>query len=326
MRPALEARALDGSWVSSNEAAWATPPHVDASFARGAWAAGVSLGVPFGSGVHWPGDWPGRHEIVRTEIQVLRAAPFLAWRFGALRVSAGVHVDAARLQIGRNLDFIDMEGDVAIDMSGTGYGVDAAAYWERPGLSIGVAYRGRTRVRLDGGANFTAPPAFANKVPDQPARSELALPDQLVAGTRVQLARSYAALVDVEYTRWATNEKLVVDFAEMQTPDVTQVTDWHDTVALRAGGEWTRKKLVVRHGAYVEQSPAPADRLAPSSPDSTRLGLTAGASWRFDRRFAVDAFVEAMWLLRRDTADAESLQASYGGTATLAGLGVRWTP
>ena len=73
-------------------------------------------------------------------------------------------------------------------------------------------------------------------------------------------------------------------------------------------------------------TPAPSDRLAPSSPDSTRLGLTAGASWRFDKKLAVDAFVEGMWLLRRDTADAESLQASYGGTATLAGLGVRWTP
>jgi long-subunit fatty acid transport protein len=237
-----------------------------------------------------------------------------------------VHVDAARLQIGRSLDFIDMEGDVAIDMSGRGTGLDAAAYWERPGLSIGLAYRGGTRIDLDGGANFTAPDAFANKVPDQDARSRLALPDQLVVGARVQVAKSYTALADVEYSRWSTNDKLVVDFAEMQTPDVTQVTAWRDTVALRAGGEWTRGRLVVRHGGYLEQSPAPPDRLAPSSPDSTRLGLTAGASWRFDRTLAVDAFIEAMWLLRRDTADAESLQASYGGTATLAGLGIRWTP
>ena len=38
------------------------------------------------------------------------------------------------------------------------------------------------------------------------------------------------------------------------------------------------------------------------------------------------AFVESMWLVRRDTTNIDTLQASYGGRATLAGLGVRWTP
>jgi long-chain fatty acid transport protein len=325
-RPSLEARALDGSWSESNEAAWATPPHVDASFARGRWAAGISLGVPFGSGITWPSDWPGRHEIVRTQLEDFRAAPFVAWSFGALRVSGGFHVDAARLQIERNLDFIDMDGSVAIDMSGHGVGVDAAAYYQASrDVAIALAYRSRTHLALHGGANFTAPLAFSEKIPDQDASSEMTLPDQIVAGTRVSLG-SYAVVADLELTLWNTNDRLVVDFAMPQTPDVTQDQSWHQALALRAGGEWTRGALTLRHGAYVEQSPAPAERLAPSSPDSTRLGLTVGASWRLDRTWSVDAFAEQMWLLRRETADMESLQASYGGTATLAGFGVRWTP
>jgi len=325
-RPALEARALDGSWTTANEAAWATPPHADASYARDRWAAGISLGVPFGSGVTWPADWPGRNEIVRTELQVFRAAPFFAWRFGALRISGGVHLDAGRLQIGRNLDFIDMEGDVAIDISGRGIGADAAAYWQAArDVAVGLAYRSRTRLALHGGANFTAPDAFADKIPDQHAASELVLPDQLAAGGRFTRG-SYTALADVVLTLWTTNDRLVIDFAEPQTPDVTQDTSWRNALAVRAGGEWTRGRLVLRHGAYVDQSPAPADTLAPSSPDSTRLGLTAGASWRFDRRFSADAFVEGMWLLRRDTTSMETLPASYGGHATLAGVGLRFSP
>jgi long-chain fatty acid transport protein len=324
--PALEARALDGSWTTSNLSAWATPPHADASYARDRWAAGISLGVPFGSGVTWPADWPGRHEIVRTELQVFRAAPFFAWRLGALRVSGGVHLDAGRLQIGRNLDFIDMEGNVAIDMSGRGVGADAAAYWQASrDVSVGLVYRSRTHLALKGGANFTAPDAFSDKIPDQHAASSLTLPDQLAAGARL-VRGNYAAVADIVLTLWTTNDKLVVDFAEPQTPDVTQQASWHDAVAVRAGGEWTRGRLVLRHGAYVDQSPAPADTLAPASPDSTRLGLTAGASWRFDHRFSADAFVEGMWLLRRDTTSMETLPASYGGHAMLAGLGLRYTP
>ena len=67
---------------------WATPPHLDASFAHDRWAAGIALGVPFGGGVTWPATWPGATEAVRTELMVLRAAPFAAYSFGTLRVAA----------------------------------------------------------------------------------------------------------------------------------------------------------------------------------------------------------------------------------------------
>lgn len=325
-RPSLEARALDGSWSESNDAAWATPPHLDISYAAGRWAAGISLGVPFGSGISWPADWEGRHEIVATDLQVFRAAPFVAWSFGKLRVAAGAHLDLGRLQIERNLDFIDMEGDVAIDMDGRGFGVDASAYYQATDtLAFGAVYRGRTTMPLDGGADFTAPDAFDAKIADQAATSKLRLPDQLALGARAQFGR-YAALADVELAVWSTNKALVVDFANEQTPDVTQRTEWRNTLSLRGGGEYERGQLTLRHGLYLEQSPAKTEHLAPSSPDGNRLGLSAGASWRFHPRFAVDVFAESMWILRRETTNMESLQASYGGRATFAGLGVRWTP
>jgi long-chain fatty acid transport protein len=328
-RAALEARALDGSWRESNEPAWATPPHVNVSYARDRWAAGVSLGVPFGSGVTWPGTWPGQYEVVATQIQVFRAAPFAAFSFGQrgnVRVSAGVHFDAARMQIRRDLDFIDMEGDVAIDMDGRGVGADAAVYYAASDrAAVGLAYRSRTYIPLEGGANFTAPDAFANKIPDQHAKSELVLPDQLVLGGRFDFG-AYRLLADVELTLWSTRETTVIDFAHESTPDVMQHDDWRNAFAVRAGGEYTRGRLVLRHGAFVDQSPAPAERLAPTSPDATRLGLAAGASWRLGAAWHADAFVESMWLLRRDTGNMDALQASYGGRATLAGLGLRWTP
>ncbi|MGN6105607.1 MAG: OmpP1/FadL family transporter [Kofleriaceae bacterium] len=322
-RPSLEARALDGSWSSSNEAAWSTPPHLDVSYARGPWAAGVSLGVPFGSGVTWPANWAGQHESISTELQVFRAAPFVAWRFGALRISAGVHVDQGRLQIARDLDFIDTEGSVAIDVSGTGVGGHASLYWQaRPDLALGVAYRSRTRLPMRGGANFTTPAAFADKAPDQHAETTMTLPDQLVLGGRYVRGR-YAALLDVELTTWSTHARTVIDFEREMTTDVTQQNGWGNTVAVRAGGELAHRQLVFRHGAYLDQSPAPTDRLAPSSPDSTRLGLSMGLGWRFHRTWSIDGFVESMWLLRRSSANVDALEASYGGHAMLLGFGIQ---
>ena len=322
-RPSLEARGAD--WTASNDGAWSTPPHLDASFARDRWAAGVAIGVPFGGGVTWPAMWPGATQAIATQLMVLRAAPFVAWSFGAMRVSAGMHADAGRLQLERGLDFIDTQGDVRIDLSGHGVGVDAAAFYTpRADLAVGLTYRGRTTLDFTGPANFTAPDAFADKTPDQQAHTSMTLPDQVVLGARWRRGE-VTTIADLEYTRWSVHRDTTVGFANPSTPTAIETDDWHDTFAIRAGAEWHRDRLTARGGAYFDPSPVPVEHLVPTSPDGNRLGLTAGASWRLATEWTVDAFAERMWLARRDTTSTDTMPASYGGSAIVLGAGVRWT-
>ncbi|MDB4956151.1 MAG: Long-chain fatty acid transport protein [Myxococcales bacterium] len=325
-RPTLQARGADGTWTTDNDAKWATPPHLDASFARDRWAAGVAVGVPFGGGVAWPQMWPGATQAVRTDLMVLRTAPFVAWRVGSVRISGGAHLDAGRLQIARNLDFIDTQGDVRLDLSGHGFGVDASAYWTpRADLGIGLVYRSRTTIAFEGPANFTAPAAFSEKTPDQTARTTMTMPDQIVLGARWHRG-AFAALVDVEYARWSVNQRTVVMFANAATPQAVQDNAWHDTTSVRGGGEWQYGKLALRGGAYFDPSPVPADHLTPASPDASRIAVTAGASWQLAPAWSADLFGEHMWLLRRDTTSTDTMPASYGGSAIVLGAGVRWMP
>lgn len=323
--PSLEARGDD--WTAGTESKWSTPPHLDASFAKDQWAAGIAIGVPFGGGVTWPSTWPGATQAVRSELMVIRFAPFAAYRLGPLRVSAGAHFDAARLQIQRNLDFIDMQGDVRLDLAGQGFGVDASAYYvPREDVGIGLRYRSRTKLDFDGNANFTAPDAFSEKTPDQTARTSMTMPDQVVLGGSWRRG-ALTTLVDLEYTRWSVNERTTVDFAADATPNAVQENHWHDTYAVRTGAEWRHTpKLTTRAGGYYDPSPVPSEHLTPSSPDSTRVAATAGASYRFAAAWTADGFAEHMWLLRRDTTSVDTMPASYGGTAIVLGAGVRWTP
>ena len=323
--PSLEARGDD--WNASTESKWATPPHLDASFAKDRWAAGIAIGVPFGGGVTWPTTWPGATQAVRTELMVIRFAPFAAYALGPLRISAGAHFDAGRLQIQRNLDFIDMQGDVRLDLAGQGFGVDASAYYvPREDIGIGLTYRSRTTLDFDGNANFTAPDAFSEKTPDQTAKTSMTMPDQLVLGARWRRG-AITALADLEYTHWSLNQRTTVDFANDATPNAIQENGWHDTFAVRAGAEWRHTpKLTARAGAYFDPSPVPAEHLTPSSPDSTRVAVTAGVSYKLAATWAADIFGEHMWLLRRDTTSVDTMPASYGGTALVLGAGVRWTP
>jgi long-chain fatty acid transport protein len=269
--------------------------------------------------------WAGSSQAIQTNLMVLRAAPFFAWRLGAVRVAAGFHVDAARLQLERGLDFIDTQGDVRLDLAGHGAGADASAYWQaRSDLAIALAFRGRTHLAFTGPANFTTPDAFSAKTPDQNASTKLTLPDQLTLGARWNRG-AVAVVGDVEYTRWSSHDSTVVAFTDPMTPASVEADAWHDTVAFRAGAEWTRDRLVVRGGGYFDPSPVPAEHLVPTSPDASRLGLTAGASWQLAAGWAADVFGERMWLLRRDTTSTDTMPASYGGTAVVVGAGLRFT-
>jgi long-chain fatty acid transport protein len=325
--PSLEADGASG-WSAESQNAWATPPHIDASWARDRLAAGVALGVPFGGGVTWPSTWEGSSEAINTQLMVLRAAPFVAYALDSqkkLRIAAGLHFDAGRLQIERGLDFIDMQGTVKLDLAGQGMGLDASAFYAaREDLGIGLAFRSRTHLTFNGNANFTTPDAFSEKTPDQTAQTRMTLPDQFVLGTRWH-RDNVSVLGDITYTNWSVNQRTDVDFEMDQTPTATQMNEWHDTVSLRAGAEWqSTKQLVARVGGYFDPSPVPAEHLTPTAPDASRVALTAGASYRFSRAWTADAFAEHMWLLRRDTTSVDTMPASYGGTALVLGAGVRW--
>ena len=324
-RPSLEARGADGTWSTSSASPWATPPHLDVSFAHDRWAAGVAVGVPFGGGVTWPQMWPGATQGIETQLMVLRAAPFVAWSFGPVRVAAGVHVDTARLQIERGLDFIDTQGDVRMDMTGSGVGVDASAYWQaRADLGIGLVYRSQTSLDFSGPANFTTPDAFSDKTPDQQARTHMTMPDQLVLGAHWRRG-ALGLLADLEYTRWSVDPETVVTFQMPQTPQAVQPQGWGNTITWRGGAEWRHERWVARAGAYYDPTPVPVDHLTPSTPDGTRIGATLGASWRIAPAWSADVFGEQMWILRRATTSVDTMPASYGGTAVVLGAGLRWT-
>jgi long-chain fatty acid transport protein len=268
--------------------------------------------------------WPGATQAIETQLMVLRVAPFAAWSFGSVRIAAGVHFDTARLQIERGLDFIDTQGDVKLDLAGHGIGIDAAAFWQpRTDLGLALVYRSHTAIDFEGPANFTAPAAFSDKTPDQQAHTQMTMPDELVVGGRWRRG-AFGVVADIAYTRWSVDPTTTVKFANPATPDAVQPNGWHDTLAVRTGGEWQRGKLVARGGAYFDPSPVPSEHLTPSTPDATRLGLTLGASWQLADTWSADVFGEYMWLLRRDTTSVDTMPASYGGSALVFGAGVRW--
>ena len=324
-----QTEAPDAPWQAYTQNGVTTPPYLHASYAQGSWATGLSVTVPFASRVRWPGDWPQRFEILSSEPQYFRIAPFFAWRFGILRVSAGPHVDLGTLRLEKATNHVAEEGRATMLLSGYGFGGHASLYIEAADwLAVGLSYKSRTTLPLSGDADFEVPEAFAPRFPDQQVSASVTLPDRLAVGLEGRLG-SFTLAADLVLSLWSANRTLDIDFSDPATEDRHQVNLWHDSLALRLGAQWLalEDRLQLRCGFSwdgLTGAPPPAETLAPSSPDSVRLGFSGGLSVRVIDQLWLDAFYEFLWLLERDSTSLDAPLASYRGEANLVGLAVRF--
>ncbi|HJN72342.1 MAG TPA: outer membrane protein transport protein [Myxococcota bacterium] len=287
-------------------------PQVHGAWAWGDWAAGASLNAPFGGGVRWPADWPGRFDIVCSRTQVLRASPFVATRRGPVALSIGPHLDAGTLEVFKATDHVSEEGTAHLLLDGRGVGVDAALFLDLDEVDLGVSYKSRTSMRLSGLADFDVPDPFAATLPDQTVEADWTLPDRLAVGVAWRGLR-----LDATTTLWSVNDELRFEFAE--SDDAVNDYRWRNSGALRLGGETALQGFELRGGLALERTPAPVETLSAASPDGPRFSLTVGAGRALTDALRVDAFVEHLRILERQS---DSTQASYGGSAWVAGVGV----
>lgn len=326
------ADAEDGPWEADTESGVATPAHVYLSYAADNWAVGISVNTPFGSRVRWPGDWAQRFDIVSSEFQSLRIAPFGAYRIGPVSLAVGPQFDFARVELRRATNHVSSEGSSVMVLSGNGFGAQAAVFAElTPTWHLGLSYKSRTTLPMDGDVDFSIPPPFDEKFPDQHVAVDWNLPDRIALGTAVRFA-DVRLLLDVTYTLWAVNEKYAFDFSDDVTEDREQINEWRSSLALRGGAEYLGSDwYALRAGAYLDGIPSPPppdERLAPSAPDSTRLGLTLGGSIRLLEGLWVDVAYEHLRLFERTSTSEDAPLASYDGMAHLIGVGLNyaWAP
>lgn len=325
--PMIQAEALNGRWAAlTDSSSPSTPPHAYLSYAWGPLAAGISFNVPFGSSVRWPEQWMGRFETVSSSLQVFRLAPFFSWRFARVRISGGLHVDIANLQVRKALDFVDQQGKVALDLSDVGFGGHTAVFVDAaPWLSLGATYKSRTGLDLEGIARFDAPTAFSTRAHDQRAAAAYTLPDLITVGGRLRPHPRWSILLDLGVAVWSVYEELFIDFEDDNTTDVRQQNRWETQVFVRGGAQFlVLPWLAARAGIFYDPTPVPEDTLAPNSPDSDRLGFSAGAGFNLPWGFSLDLFYTHVLFLGQPSTNNENLQASYGGNLHMLGVGVGW--
>lgn len=294
-------------------------------------SVGVGMFTPYGLTIKWPAGWEGRSLITYANLASYDINPTIAYRFGPVRVGAGLQVVYST---------VDLQRDIALpngafgtsELGGDGWGVGGNVGLQVEAvpkiLSFGLHYRSAVAIDYSGNAHFGGIPAtLAGTIHDQAATTRVVLPDSFAAGIAVRPTPKLVLDADVVYYGWSHLQSIDIAFPNDASGSLAihEPKNWSSTVNFHLGGEFAFNDMwSARAGAVVDPTPSPDETTTPDLPDSTRVAFCLGGGYRHPSGFRVDLAYELVVLLSR-TSTQPQLPGTYSGFANIVGLTVGYT-
>jgi long-chain fatty acid transport protein len=273
------------------------------------WTLGLSVDAPFGLKTEYDRGWVGRYHAINSEIRTVNLNPSVAWKAApGLSLGAGFSVLYADVELSQAVDscaFAPFSCDTHSELSGddVGYGFNLGLLYEISDQTrIGLAYRSRVELELEGEAEFTFDP-LASLIPVAPGTSlrdllatpvsqggqglvdgteiaaDLTLPDSLSLSAYHAFSPAWAVMGDITWTQWRLVDTIGIDFdsgaRRSLDLDYTNSFRYGLGVTYTPTPAWTWRVGV----AYDEEPVRNEYTRTPRLPGNDRLWLAFGASW-----------------------------------------------
>ncbi len=303
-------------------------------------AIGISINNPFGLSTDWSDTSATRYVATFSNIVTTAINPSLAFQATPdLSLAFGLTYVSMRATMEKLANFGPAgQYDSRLAGDGDGWGANLAALYKvSEAMHIGLTYRSRIKVDLDGTASLTGAGPLASSAPGS---SSITLPDLIDLGISYKVSEKLRLNADIDYTMWSTYDRLVVTSNTilqittlLGSPTDTQTSEkqWKDVWCLRFGAQYTlSEQWKLRGGLVYDQNPMPDSHFETSDPDSDRIGVTAGFGYSAGR-MTVDASYMYLKFLNRtisnsqmddQTPDPSVLNGTYRSQAHLFALTV----
>jgi long-chain fatty acid transport protein len=288
---------------------------------------GIGVFTPFGLTLSWPSEWVGKRLIVQSQFATYDFNPTVAYRFGPLRVGAGLQVVRATVDLQRKIETGPNEAFTELGAGAWGAGANVGAQFDAVPriLSLGIHYRSAVKFNFDGEVHFDNVPAeFQGILHDQRATTSLVTPDILQMGAALHATKDLVIDADVHWYGWAKFRSIDIGFPQDKSATLasSEPKNWSNTVNVHAGGEFALDDAWrVRAGVLYDPSPSPAKTLTPDVPDSDRLNLAVGASYYHPSGLHADLGYQLILILKK-TSTAAQLSGEYSGIVNIVGVSI----
>jgi long-chain fatty acid transport protein len=275
-------------------------------------SVGLGINAPYGLSADYNDDFVGRFFADETDLQVLSFSPAVAFASNnGLSIGASINLlygegTLSKFQDNRSLGLpqdghFEVEGDdLAVNYT---VGIQ---FQPVESTRLGMVFRTRTELELEGDARLTNAPVFGPTGPTGQTRTltektvvPLEIPDQLSFGVSHRLVDTVTLLASATWTKWSRFESLDVrsDQSDAGTPNETisflgenkfgepgvigHVPEkWKDTWSAAVGVSWQATPAVALKAGYAFDASPVTDRYRTARvPSSDRQWLTLGGQY-----------------------------------------------
>lgn len=283
---------------------------------------GFGVNSPFGQGVDWDHNWPGRYNVIKANVYTVNFNPNAAWKINdKLSVAAGLDVLYLSAVFQQNVALGPPFGDMYSKVDGDGWAVGynfAVHYKPVDWMSLGASYRSGMNVDLNGNTTFNQPPlfstltgnAFFNNVD---INGRFKLPQQVYLGVAAKAVKTVTVGIGANWYGWSSHEGLTINNeTPVNTPlgTVTANTirrDWKDSWRIGGGVEWNATEYMdLRLGLLRELNPVPQSTVDYTVPVNDAWEIKAGVgfhknAWSVDVGYTYTMFQDYSTLANPST-------------------------
>ncbi len=315
--------------------------------------AGLAVFAPFGATLEYPEDGAQRQIVTAIALKTIFLSPAVGVRLpGGFSVGVAANLifgdlvleqrNAIPYVTGDPEQYPDPQGQIQGSTHVEGrdpfsVGATIGAGWHDERFAIGASVMTPVTLHLEGEARVENPgiapliDADNNVLQAAGARVDqvrINLPLPLVArlGVAVRPTPRWRIEADVNWQRWSTFKTLEVDFVNehelLPTPgaylyDVRVANEWRNTWSARLGVEAQPfvAPVTLRAGVLWDQSPIDDRHFSLLTPDSDKLGVSAGVRYSHPvrgGRLDLDLAAMHLFLQERDVAPADGDPNSAG--------------
>ena len=270
--------------------------YVASSFAGG---AGFGFGVynPYGLKTEWPADWVGRFLVTKASVTIFYLNPTVSFLIGkSAAIGLGFDYILGSAELERRIELPPVypgEGQLRLQGDGNGF-TGNLGFLVRPSerWSVGVSWRGRATVDVEGKAIYSAiPESLAAVFPGGEVSTKLRLPDNFSFGLAYSPNDDWVIAAEFQLVRWSTLEDVEIHFRTQTAnqEDFTIIQRWKDGEIVRLGAEHHVSGVwKVRAGFFLDLVPSADEYVTPLVPEADRTGLDVGFRYKVSTELSID--------------------------------------